>query len=178
MSDRKRRTGSVGNESGSASRITPAAPSRSGIPASAPPPSTGSTVEWNARAQPSPSDAAQTATPVPSSTSRVRPSTPAAPHPMSWSGASTWCTASSVTSGSATWAPAANSSTRSHGWPPSPSRATAAASAAPAAGSVFVESPEPMRTGMAGHDTQAPPAGTPLGDVRAPAILRACRPPT
>ena len=95
--ERKRRTASVGNENGSASRIAPAAPSRSGRPDSAPEPSSiSSTVAWNGSTSPSPSDAAHTETAVPSSTSRASEITPPAPQPTSVIGASISCTAASV----------------------------------------------------------------------------------
>ena len=86
-SDRKRSTASVGNVAGSASRIAPAAPSSSGMPASAPEPSSSSsTTAWNVEAEPPSSWAAQTATAVPSSTSRREPITPPAAQPTSCSG--------------------------------------------------------------------------------------------
>ena len=78
----------MGNVTGSASRIAPSAPVRSAMPVSAPvPSSSSSTAAWNVGAVPSPSEAAQTDTAVPSSTSRPCPITPPAPHPISPSGA-------------------------------------------------------------------------------------------
>ena len=105
-SDRKRSTASVGKLAGSASRIAPSAPARSGMPVSAPAPSSSSSTEaWNAEAVPSPRCAAHTETAVPSSTSSSEPITPPAPQPISSSGSSASWTASSVVSGAARCAP-------------------------------------------------------------------------
>src|SRR4051794_6123828 len=146
-SERKRRTASVGKEKGSASRIAPAAPSRSGSPDSAPDPSSSSsTVAWKGSTSPSPSEAAQTDTPVPASISRASLMTPPAPQPISVAGASISWTAASVSSGAARWAPEANMTTRSHGRSPSPRAAAEAASSAPARASGVVERPVAMCT--------------------------------
>ena len=137
----------MGNENGSASRIAPAAPSRSGSPESAPEPSSiSSTVAWNGSTSPSPSEAAQTDTAVPSSTSRASEITPPAPQPTSVIGPSISWTAASVTSGSARWAPEANRTARSHGRPLSARAAAEAASSAPARASGVVERPVAMWT--------------------------------
>ena len=98
--------------------------------------------------------AAQTATAVPSSISRPRPSTPPAPQPISAAGASASWTASSVASGAARWAPDANTTARSHGARRRARAAAAgAASIAPARASGSVERPAPMRTPMPADDT-------------------------
>src|SRR5215210_8945003 len=146
-SERKRRTASVGNENGSASRIAPAAPSRSGRPDSAPEPSSiSSTVAWNGTTSPSPRQAAHTETAVPASISRASLITPPAPQPTSVAGASISCTAASVSSGAARCAPEANITTRSQGRSPSPRAAAEAASSAPARASGVVERPVAMCT--------------------------------
>ena len=146
-SQRKRSTASVGNENGSASRIAPAAPSRSGSPDSAPEPSSiSSTVAWNGSTSPSPSDAAHTETAVPSSTSRASEITPPAPQPTSVIGLSISWTAASVASGAARCAPEANRTARSHGRPLSPRAAAEAASSAPARASGVVDRPVAMWT--------------------------------
>ena len=144
---KKRRTASVGNENGSASRIAPVAPSRSGRPDSAPEPSSiSSTVAWNGSTSPSPSDAAQTDTAVPSSTSRASEITPPAPQPTSVIGESISWTAASVTSGAARWAPEANRTARSQARPSRPRAAAEAASSAPARASGVVDRPVAMCT--------------------------------
>src|SRR4051794_14009721 len=146
-SERKRRTASVGNEKGSASRIAPAAPSRSGRPDSAPEPSSSSsTTAWNGSTSPSPSEAAQIETAVPASISRASLITPPAPQPISVAGASISWTASSVASGAVRCAPDANMTTRSHGRSPSARAAAEAASSAPARASGVVERPVAMCT--------------------------------
>ena len=144
---RKRRTASVGNENGSASRIAPAAPSRSGSPDSAPEPSSiSSTVAWNGSTSPSPSDAAQTETAVPSSTSRASEITPPAPQPTSVIGR-----ASRGRPRASPRAPrdARRRRTRRRGRtarPLSPRAAAEAASSAPARASGVVDSPVAMCT--------------------------------
>ena len=131
---RKCRTASVGKVAGSASRIVPAAPSRSGIPVSAPlPSSTSSTAAWNVDALPSPRwrgpdgdrravlDLAPRADHAAGAAARPAPRARA---PRS--------TASSTASGAGRCAPEANTTARSQLAPPRPSRAVSAASSAPA----------------------------------------------
>src|SRR5215208_910767 len=149
-SDRKRSTASVGNVAGSASRMAPSAPVSSGIPVSAPAPSSSSsTAAWNAVAVPSPRCAAQIETAVPSSISRCGPITPAAPQPTSSPGTRDSWIASSSASGATRWVPDAKTIARSHESSPSPSRAAAAASSAATRASPAVEIPVPIRTGIA-----------------------------
>ena len=139
----------MGNVTGSASRIAPAAPPRSGIPVSAPvPSSTSSTAAWNTVATPSPRFAAHTDTAAPVSISRPWPITPPAPQPTSSPGASTSWIDSSTSCGSLRNAPETNTSARSQSSPPSSSAAAAAAAKAAARGSGVVDKPVPMRTAM------------------------------
>src|SRR5215207_8375476 len=160
-SDRKRSTASVGNVAGSASRMAPPAPVRSGIPVSAPAPSSSSsTAAWKAVAVPSPRCAAQMETAVPSSISRCGPITPAAPQPTSSPGAKASWTASSSASGATRWVPDANTIARSHSSSPSPSRAATEASSAATRASPAVEIPVPIRTGIAPTILRAMPRPT------------------
>ena len=178
---RNRRTASVGKETGSASRIAPPAPFRSGIPVSAPvPASSSSTAAWNAAAVPSPRLAAHTDTADPASISRPCPITPPAPHPISSSGASTSWTASSAASGAARNSPHTNSTTRSQAAPSSSAAANDAASSAATRESSAVDRPVPMRTDMARHDTprSAPPSRVRRGHTGPPMQVIAVFGPT
>jgi hypothetical protein len=156
-SDRNRSTASVGNVAGSASRIAPAAPSRSGMPVSAPAPSSSSsTAAWNGTASPPPRCAAQIETAVPSSISRWGPITPAAPQPTSASGISASWTASSSVSGTARCMPEANTIARSQLSSPSAPRAATPASIAASRASPAVESPVPILTDIRHRRYSAP----------------------
>src|SRR5215207_33950 len=133
------------------------------------PSSTGRATAWNGWAAPPSSDAAQTETAVPSSTSRPRASTPPAPQPIRTSGSSASTTPSNTASGAARCAPATNTTARSQ--PAPPSAAPASAPAATAAtrgstpdGSVPVVSPAPIRTLMGGTILRAVPG--PAGGPR------------
>ena len=136
---------------------------------STPRPSRGVAWAWNASARPVPSEAAQTVTAVPPSSSRPPARTPPAPQPTSTPGASASCTPSSVASGAARCPPEQKTSTRSAGRPPRPCRASVPASIAATRGSPAVERPQPMRTLIPA--TILPP------DARPRAIRRSARGP-
>ena len=166
-SERKRSTASVGKVAGSASRIAPAAPSRSTIPASAPvPSSSSSTIAWKTVALPPSRCAAQTVTAVPCSTSRRAPITPPAAQPASSGrgerlvdGLEHRLGRRQVRARGEHDRQVARRTRRS------PSRAVSAASSAPARGSGLVDRPVPMRNAIEDDDTPQP---------RGP-ILVACR---
>ena len=138
-----------GNVAGSASMIAPSAPSSSGIPASAPAPSSiSSTTAWNALAEPPSSWAAHTATAVPSSTSRRAAITPPAAQPTSAPGASAFVDRlerrfrrREVRAGGEHDGEVARPAVE-------PVARRERASSAPARASGLVERPVPMRTGM------------------------------